>query len=346
MPAGRNFFQDNGYFKDLQQKTLKMQKKKLVDEVRNVARMKHLSLKTEKAYINWIKRFIFFHNKKHPREMGVNEIRAFLSHLATQRKVAASTQNQALSALLFLYRQVLKIDLPYIANIEKANKPKKIPVVFSPVEVDEIFSNLGGRPKLMAGLLYGSGLRLMECVRLRVKDVDFYYHQIVVRNGKGNKDRITILPESLEEQLKLQLKKVKLTHDADLHEEFGEVSLPFALARKYPKAGKEWGWQYVFPASRRSIDPYSGKERRHHLDESVLQKAVKHAIRKAGIHKQGSCHTLRHSFATHLLKTGYDIRTVQELLGHNDIRTTMIYTHVLARGGLAVKSPVDNLISK
>ena len=178
-----------------------MQKKKLVDEVRNVARMKHLSLKTEKAYINWIKRFIFFHNKKHPREMGVNEIRAFLSHLATQRKVAASTQNQALSALLFLYRQVLKIDLPYIANIEKANKPKKIPVVFSPVEVEAIFSNLGGRPKLMAGLLYGSGLRLMECVRLRVKDVDFYYHQIVVRNGKGNKDRITILPESLEEQL-------------------------------------------------------------------------------------------------------------------------------------------------
>lgn len=346
MPAGRNFFQDNGYFKDLQQKTLKMQKKKLVDEVRNVARMKHLSLKTEKAYINWIKRFIFFHNKKHPREMGVNEIRAFLSHLATQRKVAASTQNQALSALLFLYRQVLKIDLPYIANIEKANKPKKIPVVFSPVEVEAIFSNLGGRPKLMAGLLYGSGLRLMECVRLRVKDVDFYYHQIVVRNGKGNKDRITILPESLEEQLKLQLKKVKLTHDADLHEEFGEVSLPFALARKYPKAGKEWGWQYVFPASRRSIDPYSGKERRHHLDESVLQKAVKHAIRNAGIHKQGSCHTLRHSFATHLLKTGYDIRTVQELLGHNDIRTTMIYTHVLARGGLAVKSPVDNLITK
>lgn len=318
-----------------------MQKPKLLDQVRNAIRVKHYSYRTEESYINWIKRFIFFHNKRHPAEMGEREISQFLTHLAVNEKVSASTQNQALSAILFLYRNVLKQELAWIDDIERAKKPEKLPVVFTPDEAKAILLRLEGLTWLMASLLYGAGLRLMECVRLRVKDIDFAYNQIVLRDTKGNKDRVTMLPVSLKEPLQRHLSKVKVIHDQDLKEGFGRVYLPYALEQKYPNAAAEWGWQYVFPASKRSIDPRTGIERRHHLDESVLQRAVKQAIRKAGIAKLASCHTFRHSFATHLLENGYDIRTVQELLGHKDVRTTMIYTHVLNRGGKGVKSPID-----
>jgi integron integrase len=273
--------------------------------------------------------------------MGEREIRQFLSNLATDLNVASSTQNVAFSALLFLYKDVLKKDLPLISDIERSNRPKKLPVVFTPEEVKAVIGRLSGTYSIMANLLYGSGLRLMECVRLRVKDLDFQYNQITVRDGKGEKDRITILPQALKEPLRRHLAKVKLLHEDDLLEGFGEVYLPYALDRKYPNAAKEWGWQYVFPASSRSLDPRSGKQRRHHISEDMLQRAVKRAIRQAGITKAGSCHSLRHSFATHLLEDGYDIRTVQELLGHSDVRTTMIYTHVLNRGGRGVRSPID-----
>jgi integron integrase len=308
-------------------------KPRLLDEVREVCRMRHLSLRTEQAYINWIKRFIFFHNKRHPRDMGENEIRAFISHLAVEDGVAASTQTVALGALLFLYRDVLKQELPYVGNIERARKPKRLPVVFTRDETKRIFANLEGTHWLIAGLLYGSGLRLMECLRLRVKDVDFNYGQITVRDGKGEKDRVTMLPAKLKQPLMRHLQKVKLLHDEDLASGYGDVFLPYALARKYPNAPKLYAWQYVFPAAKRSVDPRTGFERRHHLSETTIQKAVKNAIRKTHISKNGSCHTFRHSFATHLLEEGYDIRTVQELLGHKDVKTTMIYTHVLNRGG-------------
>ncbi len=318
------------------------EKPRLFDEVRNVARMRHLSLRTEQAYVQWIRRFILFHQKRHPREMGETEIRQFISHLAVNENISASTQTVALSALLFLYRDVLKKDLPYVSNIERARKPKRLPTVFTREETKRILANLEGTHWLIGGLLYGSGLRLMECLRLRVKDIDFTYGQITVRDGKGEKDRVTTLAARLKQPLMRHLQKVKLLHDEDLDAGYGEVFLPYALARKYPNAPKHWGWQYVFPSATRSTDPRSRKLGRHHLSESSLQKTVKRAIHLAGIVKHGSCHTFRHSFATHLLESGYDIRTVQELLGHKDVRTTMIYTHVLNRGGRGVQSPMDS----
>jgi integron integrase len=314
---------------------------KLLDQVRDQCRSLHYSIRTEEAYLKWIREFIVFHGKRHPALLGASEISQFLSYLARERNVAASTQNQALSALLFLYRQVLNQTIEWVENVERAKKPQRLPVVFRREEVRAVLSYLRGEMWLMASLLYGSGLRLMECLRLRVKDVDFPRLQITVREGKGNKDRVTMLPASLVEPLQRQLVRARTLHEADLLEGFGRVYLPFALARKYPNAEKEWGWQYVFPASKLSVDPRTGETRRHHLAETTLQKAVKEAIRKTGIHQPGSCHTLRHSFATHLLEDGYDIRTIQELLGHADVQTTMIYTHVINRGGKGVKSPLD-----
>jgi integron integrase len=318
-----------------------MSKPKLLDQVRAVMRLQHLSLATEQTYVQWIKRFIVFHKMRHPLEMGATEIREFLTHLAVRLDVTASTQNQALYALLFLYGQVLHKDIGPVDRIERAKKPKRLPEVFTPEEARSVIAQLHGTNRLMASLLYGSGLRLMECLRLRVKDFDFERHQITVREGKGDKDGITMLPLSLHERLKEHLVKIKLLHEEELRDGFGTVPLPYALSRKYLNAEREWKWQYIFPASKRSIDPRSGAERRHHLNPSVLQKAVRRAIRDAGISKHAGCHTFRHSFATHLLESGYDIRTVQELLGHQDVRTTMIYTHVLNRGGLGVRSPVD-----
>ncbi len=314
---------------------------KLLDQVRTVARLKHLSLKTEKAYVQHIKRFIFFHGKRHPREMREEEIRGYLSHLAVERNVAASTQNVALAALLFLYRDVLKIKLERIEDIERARRPSRVPVVFTKQEVNQIIKNLSGVYFLIGGLMYGSGLRLMECLRLRVKDIDFSYNQVWVRHGKGAKDRVTPLPATLKEPLRKHLLRVKLRHQQDLQEGFGSVALPYALERKLPNAEKQWIWQYVFPAPKRAVDPRSGIERRHHLHDSAIQKAVQRAARTSRVPKRATCHSLRHSFATHLLQDGYDIRTVQELLGHKDIRTTMVYTHVLNRGGRGVRSPLD-----
>jgi integron integrase len=315
----------------------------LLNQVRDLIRLRHYSLRTEEAYSRWIKEYILFHHKRHPGQMGEHEVSEFLSYLAVQRRVAASTQNQALSAILFLYRDVLKQPLDWLEKVERAKKPSRLPVVFTREEVRAILAQLDRSKWLMASLLYGSGLRLMECLRLRVKDIDFGYHQIVVRDGKGNKDRATMLPTSLEEPLQRHLAKVKALHEQDLKEGFGQVYLPFALEQKYPKADREWGWQYVFPASKRSVDPRSGTVRRHHVAESALQKAVYAAIRAAGVSKPGSCHSFRHSFATHLLENGYDIRTVQELLGHKDVGTTMIYTHVINKGGKGVRSPMDLL---
>jgi integron integrase len=315
---------------------------KLLDMVRTKARLLHLSYRTEETYVSTIRRFILFHGKRHPREMGAEEIRAYLAHLALEGQVAASTQNVALHALLFLYREVLELELPELGELERARGPKKVPVVFTRDEAQQVLAGLAAPHWLMAGLLYGSGLRLMECMRLRVKDLDFSYKELTVVDGKGAKDRRTILPASLIGPLREHLQGVRRLHRADRSEGFGAVYLPFALERKYPGAATEWRWQYVFPASRRSLDPRAGVERRHHADESGLQRAVKAAILAAGITKRASCHTFRHSFATHLLEDGYDIRTVQELLGHADVKTTMIYTHVLNRGGRGVKSPLDD----
>lgn len=314
---------------------------RLLEQVRSVIRLKHYSLRTEEAYLHWVKEYILFHTKRHPSEMGAPEVSAFLSHLATARKVAASTQNQAASALLFLYREVLGQPLPWLDEVQKAKQPTRLPVVFSRDEVRAVLARLDGSKWLMASLLYGAGLRLMECLRFRVKDVDFAANQLTIRDGKGGKDRVTMLPQSLKEPIRMHLSRAEALHEQDLREGFGTVYLPFALERKYRSASREWGWQYVFPAARRSVDPRTGREQRHHVGAAVLQQAVKSAIRSAGIRKGGSCHTFRHSFATHLLEDGYDIRTVQELLGHKDVRTTMIYTHVLNRGGKGVKSPLD-----
>ncbi|MGH9843894.1 MAG: integron integrase [Blastocatellia bacterium] len=313
---------------------------KLLDEVRTTIRLRGMSYQTEKTYADWIKRFILFHNKRHPKEMSAPEIRDFLAHLVNDRNVAPSTQNQALHAILFLYREVLQIELPAVRDLQPAKKEPRLPEVFTIEEVQAILSQMNGLKWLMASLLYGTGMRLTELLRLRVKDIE---NQITVRQGKGDKDRVTMLPQRLKEPLREHLVKVKEAHEADLREGFGNVELPHALDRKYPNADREWKWQYVFPAPKRSIDPRSKIERRHHLDPSVLQKAVKEAMRKAKITKHGSCHTFRHSFATHLLEAGHDIRTVQELLGHADVSTTMVYTHVLNAGGLGVRSPLDRL---
>jgi integron integrase len=314
---------------------------RLLDQVREVIRIRHYSIRTEQAYVQWIRRFILFHGKRHPRDMGAPELTAFLSHLAIQRNVAAATQNQALNAILFLYRDVLKITLPWLEDVQRAKKPQHLPVVFTSDEVKGLLAQLQGTPWLMAALTYGGGLRLLECLRLRVKDVEFHYKQLIVRDAKGQKDRVTILPNLLIEPLRSHLARTHELHESDLREGYGRVYLPHALATKYPNADRDWGWQYIFPSSRRSVDPRSGIERRHHAPEDSLQRAIKQAIRKARIVKPGSVHTLRHSFATHLLESGYDIRTVQELLGHADVKTTMIYTHVLNRGGRGVVSPAD-----
>jgi integron integrase len=316
-------------------------KTKLLDQVRETIRRKHYSIRTETTYIDWIRRYILFHRKRHPAEMGAPEMEQFLNHLAVEKRVAASTQNQALSALVFLYREVLRQEFEWLDNLERAKKPVRLPVVLTESEARHVLAHLDGRNWLMASLLYGAGLRLMECVRLRVKDVDFEYRQITVRDGKGQKDRVTMLPESSAELLKHHLEKIRVLHEQDLAAGYGKVYLPFALERKYKNAERQWGWQYVFPAAKRSVDPRSGKERRHHVDEKSLQRAVKAAVQRARITKPATCHTFRHSFATHLLQKGQDIRTVQELLGHKDVSTTMIYTHVLNRGGRGVRSPLD-----
>jgi len=317
------------------------QKPKLLDQVRAFARARHYSHRTEDAYVAFIRRFIFFHQKRHPKDMGADEITAFLTHLAVKEKVSASTQNQALFAVLFLYRDVLKIDLPRIEVVVRAKRAEHhLPVVFTPREVKAILTQLTGIPLLVASLLYGSGLRLSEALRLRVKDLDFGTSQITVRDGKGAKDRTTILPVSLQNSLKQQLKKARSTHKEDLRRGFGEVWLPYALNRKYPNAGKQWKWQYVFPSTKISPTREDGKPRRHHTAETTIQKAVRDAIQKAEINKPGNCHAFRHSFATYLLENHYDIRTVQELLGHKDIRTTQIYTHIIKNKSV-VKSPLD-----
>lgn len=317
------------------------QAKKLLDQVSDAIRIKHYSFRTEKTYVEWIKRFILFHNKRHPKEMGADEIQAFIAHLATERTVSASTQNQALSAVMFLYRHVLKKDVDIPSDSFRAQKSKTLPVVLTQQEALAVIKNMTGVAQLMTKILYGSGIRLAECLRLRVKDIDFGNRQIMVRDGKGEDDRATILPDSVIPPLEAHLKTVQAIHQKDLKDGFGETSLPYALSKKYPSAAKEWMWQYVFPASVRSVDPVSKRTKRHHLDPSVLQKAIRQSALSIGLTKPVTPHTFRHSFATHLLQSGYDIRTIQELLGHKDVKTTMIYTHVLQRGGLAVKSPLD-----
>ena len=318
-----------------------MGKPRLIDQTRNVLRLFHYSIRTEETYIQWIKRFIFFHNKRHPKEMGEKEVRSFLTHLAVDKHVSASTQNQALSAILFLYKRVLEIELEWIDDVVRAKRPKYLPVVLSRDEVKKLLNVMSGTNGLIVKLLYGTGMRLMEAVRLRVQDVDFEQSQIIVRSGKGAKDRITTLPETLADELRKQLERVREIHHNDLKEGFGRVYLPFALDRKYPGAGIEFGWQYCFPSVQRSTNLRTGLIARHHLDEKNIGRAIKTASRKIGINKRVSSHTMRHSFATHLLENGYDIRTVQELLGHKDVSTTMIYTHVLNKGGRGVKSPLD-----
>ena len=316
---------------------------RLLDRVHEAIRRRYFSRRTEQAYVHWIRRFIYFHGKRHPRDLGEAEVTAFLNDLAVKRGVAAGTQNQALSALLFLYKEVLGRELAWLDGLERAKRPPRLPTVLTRAEAERLLAQLTGARWLLASLMYGSGLRVMECLRLRVKDLDLSYRQILVRDGKGEKDRVTMLPEKLVEPVRAHLERVRALHARDVREGYGEVHLPYALARKYPRAGREWEWQYVFPSKNRTADPEDGVIRRHHLDESVPQRAVKEALRAAGIAKHASCHTLRHSFATHLLESGYDIRTVQELLGHSDVSTTMIYTHVLNKGGRGVESPLDRL---
>jgi integron integrase len=318
-------------------------KPKLLDQVRQAIRKRHYSDRTEKAYIHWIKRFIFFHDKRHPLDMGETEIGQFLSSLATDRRVSASTQNQALNALLFLYKEVLSKPVGLVAGVVRAKRPQRLPVVLTKDEVRSVIDHMTGLPRLMVILLYGGGLRLMECCRLRVKDIDFSRDEIVIRAGKGDKDRHTMLPSAIKEPLFKHIEANRRQHQQDLKKGLGRVALPNALEGKYPNAGRDWAWQWVFPAPQHYTDRMTGEKRRHHLHESVLQRAVRDAVVRAGIAKPASCHTLRHSFATHLLEDGYDIRTVQELLGHRDVSTTMVYTHVLNRGGRGVRSPADSL---
>ena len=321
-------------------------KSKLLDQLREVMRVKHYSLRTEEAYAQWVRRFLKFHRNqagawKHPREMGAAEVVAFLNHLANVESVAAATQNQALNAISFLYAQVVRIELGNLGEFLAASRRRRVPVVLGKEEVQKLLASLDGTWRLMAQVLYGTGLRLLELLRLRVQDIDFARNQIVVRSGKGDKDRVTVLPESLRTAIMEHLKRVRLLWERDVREGFGTVYLPEGLARKYPKAAKEWGWQWVFPSRSRSRDPRSGKERRHHVQETGLQRAIKAGLQLSGIVKRASPHTLRHSFATHLLENGYDIRTVQDLLGHKDVATTQIYTHVMQRPGLGVRSPLD-----
>ena len=316
---------------------------KLLDQVRGKVRLKHYSIRTEQAYVDWIKRFILHFGKRHPRELGAADVEAFLTHLAVAGNVAASTQNQAKSALLFLYREVLETELPWLDNVERARAPKRLPVVLTRDEVHAVLSRLSGTHWLIASLLYGAGLRIMEGLRLRVKDVEFSRKEILVRDGKGFKDRVTMLPAALAAPLAEQLKRVKALHEQDLAAGRGAVYLPYALERKYPNASRDWAWQYVFPSANLSEDPRTGIERRHHLQDQAVQRAMRQAVRDAGVAKPATPHTLRHSFATHLLEGGYDIRTVQELLGHADVSTTMIYTHVLNKGGRGVTSPLDRV---
>lgn len=318
---------------------------KLLDRVRERIRVKHYSIRTERQYTQWIKRYILFHGKQHPQDLGASHLEAFLTHLATEENVAASTQNQALAALLFLYREVLSMDLPWLENVTRAKKAQRLPVVLARHEVQRVLSHMDGVYSLMAKLLYGTGMRLMECVRLRVKDVDFSRKEIIIREGKGNKDRVTVLPEQLIPLLKSHLTMRHAQYLSDKAQERAAVYLPQALDKKYINAASEWAWQYVFASKSLSIDPRSGEERRHHVDEKLLQRAVRRAAQQAGIVKPTTPHTFRHSFATHLLEAGYDIRTIQNLLGHADVSTTMIYTHVLNRGGQGVRSPLDSLLS-
>lgn len=316
-------------------------KPKLLDQVKIKMRALHYSRRTEESYVNWIKRFILFHNKTHPDKLGKDDIRKFLNYLATERNVSASTQNQALQGILFLYKEIINKDVGWIDDIERPTKPKHIPVVFTKTEAHTIINNMSGIPQLITQLLYGSGLRLSEALSLRVKDISFEYRHIIIRDAKGEKDRITLLPESLIPKIKAQIDKRLLLHNADLKKGFGETVLPYALAEKYKNASKEFGWQYLFPAERVITDE-KGKRIRHHFHESTVTKAIKAAIRKTGIEKPtASAHTFRHSFATHLLQNNYDIRTVQELLGHKDVRVTMIYTHIIKNLGMGVKSPLD-----
>lgn len=315
--------------------------KKLLDQIQDVIALKHFSPRTGETYRYWIKRFILFHGKRHPREMGAPEIERFLTHLATHENVAASTQNQALSALLFLYRDVLKQDIGFVAMNVRAPKPKLLPTVLSRAEAQTVLALMEGTPQLMAKLLYGSGLRLMECVTLRVKDIDFTRRQIIVRDAKGNQDRATMLPGSLVAPLQEYLVRRKNLYQADIAQGAGYVPLPFALERKYPNAHREWIWQFVFPSTTLAVEPKTRRKQRWHMSETTLQRAVKQAADRAQLDKRVNCHTFRHSFATHLLESGYDIRTVQKLLGHKDVKTTMIYTHVLQRRPLAVRSPLD-----
>jgi integron integrase len=314
---------------------------KLLDQVRERIRVKHYSIRTEKQYVQWIKRYILFHGERHPQEMGAAEVEAFLTHLAVEGKVSALTQNQALSALLFLYKEVLLIDLPWLDNVVRAKQLQRLPNVLTRTEVRAVLVRMSGIYGLMANLLYGTGMRLMECVRLRVKDVDFERGEILIRDGKGAKDRVTMLPESLMVSLQAHLQQRRALFDDDTRLGKASVYLPDALERKYPDASTEWVWQYIFPSGSFSLDPRSGIELRHHIDEKLLQRAMKKAVQASGIAKLATPHTLRHSFATHLLDSGYDIRTVQELLGHKDVQTTMIYTHVLNKGRRGVRSPLD-----
>jgi len=318
---------------------------KLLDQVRQAIRTRHYSYRTEEAYVGWIRRFLMFHDQRDPAEIGAVEVSRFLTALAVDRRVASSTQNQALAALLFLYKDVLDRDFGWLDAVVRAKRPRRLPVVLTRQEVHDLLATLDGVSWIMATMLYGSGLRLMECLRLRVKDVDFGRGEVLVREGKGDKDRVTMLPSAIVSRLTAHLERVRKLHAADLASSFGRVALPDALARKYPQADREWGWQWVFPASTISADPRTGERRRHHLHESVPQRAIREARRHVGIAKPVGPHTLRHCFATHLLEAGYDIRTVQELLGHSDVRTTMIYTHVLNRGGRGVQSPADRLLS-
>jgi len=316
---------------------------RLLDQVRGKIRLKHYSIRTEQAYLDWIKRFIRHFGKKHPRDLGAAEVERFLTHLAVEGRVAASTQNQAKSALLFLYREVLGSELPWLDNIQQAKTSKRLPVVLTRAEVHDLLSRLAATNWLIASLLYGTGMRIMECLRLRIKDIEFARREILIRDGKGFKDRVTMLPATLVVPLQEHLKRVKALHRQDLEAGYGAVYLPDALERKYPGAARDWGWQYAFPSAKFSVDPRTQVTRRHHVQDQAVQRAVKQAARDAGLAKPATPHTLRHTVATHLLDRGYDIRTVQELLGHSDVSTTMIYTHVLNRGGRGVVSPIDRM---